>query len=330
MNGISDIRPQTFDGFVGQAKAKAVLEILCRSAKKQNKAVSHLLLSGPPGLGKTTLARIISNEMGGNLIELVASNMQQPEQLTNILAGLAEGDVLFIDEIHTLPRQVEELLYSAMEEAPEIPIMQQGFNDLLKNIGMAKQKPVRINIKLPGYTLIGATTLQGLVSAPLRSRFMQTLVLDPYSVSDLAEIVTNASTKMSFKVSQKIAVEIARRSRATARIAIGHLKWFHEYCTATGMRPNMQAIEEAFELKNIDGNGLSKMDRDYLKLLIDADGVVGLSTLSVSLNEDAKTIEDTIEPFLLREGYVRKTAKGRSAEQRAHDLFSTGRKLKVA
>ena len=316
-------RPESFDTFVGQEKPKRVLEILCRSAKKKGACPPHVLLAGPPGLGKTTLSRIIAHEMGSRLVEVVASNLQATEQMTKHLTRLKARDVLFIDEIHGLPRGVEEVLYAALEDG-RIPVMQSGYDDMLKSLGIGKGKsqPTTAMVELPPFTCIGATTLSGLVSDPLRSRFVQVLQLEPYSDADLQTIVLNAAASMKFDVTPVVAMEIAMRSRATARTAVGNLRWFAEYCEGTGSSPGLPAVGEAFELKEVDANGLTKLDRAYLAVLVEAGAPLGVSTLAASVGEGEDNLLQAVEPFLIRKGFVHKTARGRVATQKAIELVT--------
>lgn len=317
-------RPDTFQGFIGQDKPKKVLQILCAAAKRKGTCVPHVLLSGPPGLGKTTLARIVANEMGSRLIEVVASNLQATEQMAKHLTKLQPKDVLFIDEIHGLPRGVEEVLYAALEDG-RIPIIQNGYDDLMKSLGIGgKSQPTTAMVELPPFTCVGATTLSGLVSDPLRSRFVQTLQLEPYSDDELKSIVMNAAVSMQFGIDTAVALEIAVRSRATARTAIGNLRWFNEYCEGTESKPDIAAIGEAFALKDVDCNGLTKLDRSYLAILAEASTPLGISTIASAVGENEDNLLQAIEPFLIRKGYVRKTGRGRVATQKAIELI-TGR-----
>ena len=316
-------RPDSFEGFVGQEKPKRVLQILCQSAKRKGTCPPHVLLSGGPGLGKTTLARIIASEMGSRLVEVVASNLQATEQMTKHLTKLKPKDVLFIDEIHGLPRGVEEVLYGALEDG-RIPIVQAGYDDLMKSLGIGKGKsqPTTAMVDLPPFTCIGATTLSGLVSDPLRSRFVQALALEPYSDLELRTIVLNAAASMKFDLPPVVAMEIAMRSRATARTAVGNLRWFAEYCEGTGSKPDLPAVGEAFELQAVDSNGLTKLDRAYLTILVEAGTPLGVSTLAASVGENEDSLLQAVEPFLLRKGYVLKTARGRVATQKAIELVN--------
>ena len=318
-----NVRPLCFDDYVGQDQAKAILKILCKSAQKKGTAIPHVLMSGRAGLGKTTLARIVANEMNSKLIEIVAGSISDPQQLTTQLAQLEPNDILFIDEIHGLPRAVEEVLYGAMEDHRLTIVVESELNDMMKNLGMASAKQTRtITMDLPPFTLIGATTLAGMVSAPLRSRFVQDLQLEPYSSSDLQQIVLNAATRMKFRLSKSCALEIGKRSRNTARISIGHLHWLIEYCTATDCSATLQSVSDAFSLKGVDGNGLTKTDLNYLRLLVDRKTPVGLSALAALLGEDQRTLSENVEPFLMQEGFCRRASRGRVAEEKAFDLIN--------
>lgn len=317
-------RPSSFDAFIGQERPKKVLEILCRAAKKKGTCVPHVLLSGPPGLGKTTLARIVANEMGSRLVEVVASNLQATDEMARHLTRLKPNDVLFIDEIHGLPRGVEEVLYAALEDG-RIPIVQAGYDDLMKTLGIGgggKAQPTTAMVDLPPFTCIGATTLSGLVSDPLRSRFVQMLQLEVYSDTELQAIVMNAAASMKFVISAEVALAVAVRSRATARTAIGNLRWFNEFCEGTGSSPDMAAIGEAFALKEVDSSGLTKLDRAYLGILVEAGTPLGVSTMAASTGEGEDNLLQTIEPFLLRKGLIRKTGRGRVATQKAMELVN--------
>lgn len=315
-------RPVSFESFVGQEKPKKVLQILCAAAKRKGGVVPHVLLSGPPGLGKTTLARIVAYEMGSRLVEVIASNLQSPDDMVQSLLKLKPKDVLFADEVHGLPRAVEEILYGALEDG-RISVVQAGYDSMLKTLGIGggKDKPTTAMVDLPQFTCVAATTLSGLVSDPLRSRFAQVLQLEPYSEAELQTIVLNAAASMEFTLPPSVAMEIAMRSRSTARTAIGNLKWFVEFCEGTGAKADLVAIGEAFELKEIDANGLTKLDRAYLSVLVEAGVPLGVSTLASAVGEDEDNVLQAVEPFLIRKGYVRKTARGRAATKKAIDLM---------
>ena len=320
--GNGDVRPADFESFTGQDKPKKVLEILCRSAKNRNGCVPHVLLSGPPGLGKTTMARIVAHEMGSRLVEVVASNLQATEQMVKHLTRLKERDVLFIDEIHGLPRGVEEVLYAALEDG-RIPVAQSGYDDLMKSLGLGRRDPTTVMVQLPPFTCIGATTLGGLVSDPLRSRFVQCLTLEPYTDEELTTIAVNAAVRMGFRISKAIALEVAKRSRCTARNAVMNLRWLTEYCGGTGSAPDAGAVVEAFDLKEISPEGLTKVDRAYLAALVEGSEPLGLSTLAATTGENEETLAQAVEPFLIRRGYVRKGPRGRTATPKAIDTVGS-------
>lgn len=321
---MTNVRPQNFEEFIGQKQPKEVLSILAKAAKRQCRPIGHTLIAGPSGVGKSSLCKILAAEMGATLIELVGSNLEDPKQLQAQLAALQENDILFIDEIHTVGHRhnVEEVFYSAMEDGTLSYVPEtESFNDVMKAIGLGGSTKRAKMFKLPAFTLIGATTLPGQLSAPLRSRFVQTLNLEPYTHAELTLIVLGAAAKMEFGVSEKVAMEIAKRSRNTARLAIGHLTWLREFCLAQGHKANLETVEQAFRLKDIDGNGLTRGDRQYLTLLVNSNAPAGIGSLAASLNESIQTLEQTIEPFLLREGYIRRGNRGRVAERKAYELL---------
>ena len=316
-----NVRPSSLDGFIGQERVRRVLQILCRSAKAKKTAVSHVLLSGPPGLGKTTLARIVANEMGSRLVETIGGNLQAPEQLVGLLRSLKPLDILFIDEIHAMPRSVEEILYPAMEDGT-VSVVKTESSDFMRALGV-QSKPATEMVALPPFTLVGASTMSGLVSSPMRSRFAHELILEPYGLDDLTRIVLNASRMMGAELDNEVALEVARRSRSTARIAIGHLRWLLEYSSGLGMAPNLDAVQEAFEMRDVDPCGLTGQDRRYLTMLVQADQPVGLASVSAALNETIETREQAIEPHLIREGLIRRAPRGRVATERAREMFAT-------
>lgn len=317
---VDAIRPSSLNDFIGQERVRKVLGILCRSAKSKKSAVSHVLLSGPPGLGKTTLARIVANEMGSRMIETVGGNLQTPEQLGGILRSLKPLDVLFIDEIHAMPRAVEEILYPAMEDNM-VPVVRTDASDFMKSLGV-QAKPATEMVALPPFTLLGASTMSGLVSAPLRSRFAHELTLEPYGLDDLTRIVLRAGRAMGHELNLGVAMEVAKRSRSTARIAIGHLRWLVEYASGLGVEPDLVAVRDAFAMRDVDACGLTGQDRRYLQMLIRADQPVGLASVAAALNETVETIEHQMEPHLMREGLIRRAPRGRVATERAREFMT--------
>ena len=318
---MQSFRPSSLNEFVGQERVRKVLQILCRSAKAKGTAVSHVLLSGPPGLGKTTLARIVAAEMGSGLVETIGGNLQAPEQLVGLLRSLKPFDILFIDEIHAMPRSVEEILYPAMEDNV-VPVVKTESSDFMRALGV-QSKPATEMVGLPPLTLVGASTMSGLVSAPLRSRFAHELILEPYGLDDLARIVLNASRVMGIELAPEVALEVARRSRSTARVAIGHLRWLAEYASGVGVQPDLDAVREAFEMRDVDACGLTGQDRRYLSMLVEAGQPVGLASVSAAINETVETIEQAMEPHLIREGLIRRAPRGRVATERAREMLAT-------
>jgi Holliday junction DNA helicase RuvB len=317
-----DLRPDRLERFVGQEQARRILSVLVTAAKRRNEPVPHLLMSGPAGLGKTTLVRIVAAEMNGRLIEMVGSAVKTTHDMTHHLLQLKAHDVLFIDEIHALPRKVGEILYGAMEDGV-VAAEQRGFNELMKQIGVAHgggEKSVAIHRVSP-FTLVGATTLLGLVTAPLRSRFRQILELEPYSVSDLDRIVSSVSVKLGFELPAELAAEIARRSRGTARTAVSNLLWLRDVVQGDGGIATMELLQQAFQLKGIDESGLTRTDRGYLRMLVESEEPVGVETIAMALNESVETVTESVEPFLLQQGYISRTPRGRMVTEKARQLF---------
>src|ERR1043166_4434552 len=309
---MTNLRPERLDQFVGQENARRILSVLITVSKKRGEPVPHLLMSGPAGLGKTTLARIVAHEMGGRLIEMVGSSVKNVNDMTNHLRQLQANDVLFIDEAHALPRKIEEVLYGAMEDGI-ITVEQRGFNDLMRQIGVATGDRSVTTHRLPPFTLIGATTLLGLCSAPLRSRFRQVLELQPYTDQELQTILTSAGARLGFELTPELAQAVARRSRGTARTAINSLLWFRDVVQSDGRIPTMELLQQAFQMKGVDENGLTRMDRKYLRRLVESEEPVGVDTLATALCESVETLQDSVEPFLLRQGYINRTPRGRVA-----------------
>jgi len=307
------IRPDSLDTFIGQTQARSILRILINASRKRHEPLPHLLfISGFPGLGKTTLSRILAGEMGGSLIEVVGAGIRDTDEMVSILQELKPMDCLFLDEIHAIPRAVEEILYGAMEDRV-VNVVDRGFDTLMKSIGMGSGsggKKARKTVTLPPFCLIGATTTQGELSSPLRSRFQQTISLVPYTCDELATIIINASHKLSFQLPPDIAQEIARRSRSTARLALGNLVFYRDFVQGSDLQVNQESIQACFQLKGVDSDGLMERDRQYLRAL-QGGQAVGLETLSACLNESVETITDSVEPYLFQLGRVRKTARGR-------------------
>ncbi|MCG3147938.1 MAG: Holliday junction ATP-dependent DNA helicase RuvB [Verrucomicrobiae bacterium] len=314
------LRPATLDQFVGQESVRRILSVLIAAARKRNEPVPHLLMSGPPGLGKTSLARIVAHEMKGRLTEMVGSTVKQVSDMSHHLLQLRPNDVLFIDEIHALPRKVEEVLYGAMEDNA-ITVEQRGFNDLMRQIGVAHGDKSVTTHRLPPFSLLGATTKLGSVTAPLRARFRQVIELRPYAVSELQRIVTVTAEKLQFALPEEIAMQIAQRSRGTARVAVSHLMWLRDVVMGDGGVATMELLRQAFELKGIDENGLGQSDREYLHQLIKTDEALGADTLATALGESVETVTDSIEPYLMQSGFVQRTSRGRMATDKARELL---------
>ena len=300
------LRPSLFSDFTGQAKVKERLEISVAAAKKRGEALDHILLSGPPGLGKTTLAHILSKAMGANLKNTSGPTIEKAGDLAGLLTNLEHGDVLFIDEIHRLQKTIEEYLYPAMEDFKLDIIIDQGPN----------ARSVRLN--LPRFTLIGATTRSGLLTAPLLTRFQIHERLDYYQPEQLEQIVIRSARLLNVEIEEKGAREIARRSRGTPRIANNILRRVRDYAQVRHEgRITPEVAEKALAMLEIDENGLDEMDKRLIETVITkfGGGPVGLSSLAVAVGEEPDTLEEVYEPYLIMEGYLKRTAQGRVATE---------------
>ncbi len=300
------LRPSLFSEFTGQAKVKERLEITVAAAKKRGEPIDHILLSGPPGLGKTTLANILAKAMGANLKNTSGPTIEKAGDLAGLLTNLEEGDVLFIDEIHRLQKTIEEYLYPAMEDYKLDIIIDQGPN----------ARSVRL--ALPRFTLIGATTRSGLLTAPLLTRFPIRERLDYYQADQLQEIVTRSARLLNVDIEEKGAREIARRSRGTPRIANNLLRRVRDYAEVKHEgRVTAEVADKALAMLEIDENGLDEMDKRILETLISkfGGGPVGLSSMAVAVGEEPDTLEEVYEPYLIMEGYLKRTAQGRVATE---------------
>ncbi|MBK9332245.1 MAG: Holliday junction branch migration DNA helicase RuvB [Ignavibacteria bacterium] len=315
---ISLIRPKKFRDFIGQEKVKNNLKVFIESSVKLNETLDHILFTGPPGLGKTTLANIVSNELHTNIVSTSGPVIERPGDLAGMLTKLKKNEILFIDEIHRIPKVVEEFLYSAMEEFKL---------DIMIDQGPAARS---IPIKLEKFTLVGATTRQGLLSSPMLDRFGINCHLDYYQTENLIDIVKRSAKILNIKITEEGAVEIAKRSRATPRIANRLLRRTRDFAVVKGDGSIGKEIADiALSSLDVDEFGLDKMDKKILETIIFKfnGGPVGLSTIAASIGEDPGTIEDVYEPFLMIEGFIKRTPKGREATDLAYrHLKVTGKR----
>ena len=306
-----NLRPQNLENYVGQGKIKEKLSLFLKAAKQRGDALDHVLLAGPPGLGKTTLAHIIANEMGSQIHIVTGPNVEKKGDLAAVLTNLQPGDVLFIDEIHRLQKTIEEVLYGAMEDFKL---------DLILGQGPAART---FRIDLPPFTLVGATTRTGLLTNPLRDRFGVQLRLDFYPVGELEVILERSAKVLEIEMDAQAAQEMAKRSRGTPRIANRLLKRVRDYAQVVSQSPKItqEIARAALHLFEVDERGLDAMDRKFLLTLIEKfeGGPVGIETLSSATGEERDTLEDVYEPYLLQEGFIQRTPRGRVAAKMSYD-----------
>jgi len=313
----SNLRPSVWDEYIGQEQIKKNLRVFIQASKKRDEALDHILFFGPPGLGKTTLAYLISSEMESNIKVTAAPMIEKSGDLAAILTNLEEGDILFIDEIHRLSPAIEEVLYPAMEDYRL---------DIIIGSGPAAQT---IKLDLPRFTLIGATTRAGMISNPLRDRFGMHFRMQFYESKELAMIIQQAAIKLEKPCDADAALEIAKRSRGTPRIALRLLRRVRDFAEVENEDYiYLKRTKFALDQLGVNENGFDEMDIKLLKLLIEARGKpLGLSTIGAALSEDEGTIEDVIEPYLLANGYIERTARGRIATPKTYDIFKLSLKL---
>ena len=305
----NNLRPQLLDDYIGQAKAKEMLNVYIRAARERGDALDHVLFYGPPGLGKTTLAGIIANEMGVNIKITSGPAIEKPGEMAAILNNLQEKDVLFVDEIHRLNRQVEEVLYPAME-------------DYAIDIMIGKGATARsIRLDLPKFTLVGATTRAGMLTAPLRDRFGVVHRMEYYTTEELVTIIKRSAKVLEVGIDEAGALALARRSRGTPRLANRLLKRVRDFAQVKYDGDITKEVADyALDLLDVDKEGLDQTDRELLLTIVNkfTGGPVGLDTLAASVGEDAGTIEDVYEPYLLKNGFIQRTPKGRIVTEKAY------------
>ena len=304
------LRPQYFREYIGQDKVKEQLEIFIKAAKMRDEALDHVLLYGPPGLGKTTMAFVIANELGVNMKQTSGPTIEKAGDLVAILNDLEPGDVLFIDEIHRMPMAVEEVLYSAMEDF---------YIDIMIGSGETSRS---VHLDLPPFTLIGATTRAGMLSNPLRARFGITGHMEYYELTDLAEIVERTADIFEAEITHEAALQLARRSRGTPRIANRLLKRVRDFAQIMGDgQIDDQMTDKALTMLDVDSEGLDYIDQKILRTMIEVyrGGPVGLGTLAINIAEERETVEDMYEPYLIQQGFLMRTRSGRVVTPKAYE-----------
>jgi Holliday junction DNA helicase RuvB len=303
------LRPQSLSDFVGQDQIRERLEVMLAAAKQRGEVLGHCIFSGPPGLGKTTLAGILAKAMGTNLVVTSGPVIEKAGDLAGVLTNLKEGDVLFIDELHRLSRTVEEYLYPAMEDFTL---------DLLIDSGPNARS---VQVKLNRFTLIGATTRMGMITAPMRSRFALNCRLDYYPAQILESILHRTSRILNLTVDKQGIAEIAKRSRGTPRIANNLLRWVRDYAQIkAGNKITRDVVEKALAMLSIDEMGLDEMDKKILRVMIEhySGGPVGINTIAVAIGEESSTIEEVNEPYLILQGFIKRTPRGREVTPLAY------------